>query len=170
MGQSGSLTRFLKQCWTALRDYLRRKVDASRKVPIPSNELTNGDDLLGRFLLQKNHFKKAEGRATAEGFMPPPDLQLSVFLITSLSASEIWAVGKQVLDQHPQPRLYGRADVHVAVIRGHKLKALRDDQPPRHVTVTGWPSYADGKDLIKSIAQELARASTLTLLPAPMTK
>jgi hypothetical protein len=132
--------------------------------------LTEPDDLLARFLLQKSHFKKAENRATAEAFMPPLDLKLSVYLVTSLSTPEIWMLGKGVLDEHRQPRLYGRADVRVAAVQGQKLKAIRDDDPPRHVNVTGWPSYVDGKDLLKSIAQELARASTLNLLASPLTK
>lgn len=102
--------------------------------------------------------------------MPPPDLQLSVYLITDMSADDIWGVGKGVLTQHPQLRLYGRADINVGVVHAQKLKAFRDDDPPRHVNVVGWPSYSDGKDLLKSIAQELARAASLTLLSTPLSK
>jgi hypothetical protein len=102
--------------------------------------------------------------------MPPPDLQLSVYLITDMSADDIWGVEKGVLTQHPKPRLYGRADINVGVVHAQKLKAFRDDDPPRHVNVVGWPSYSDGKDLLKSIAQELARAASLTLLSTPLSK
>ncbi len=133
-------------------------------------ELKDPDDLLARFLLQKSHFKRTENRATPEAFMPPPDLKLSVYQITNISDIEIWTLGQNVLQQHPQPRLYGKADVHVRAVHRQKLKAVRDDDPPRHVNVTGWPSYGTGKDLIKSMAQELARASTLNLLVAPMSK
>jgi hypothetical protein len=126
--------------------------------------------VLARFLLQKNHFKRQENRATPDAFMPPPDLRLSVFLVSRLTEGEVWTLGAGVLNQHPQPRLYGRADIRVAIVQNHKLKALRDNDPPRHVNVVGWPSYADGKALIKSLAQELARAAKLNLLPTPLSK
>ncbi len=102
--------------------------------------------------------------------MPPPDLRLSVYQITNLPEDEIWTLGKGVLEQHPQPRLYGRADVDVGVVHGQKLKALRDDDPPRHVNVVGWPNYADGKDLMKSLAQQLAQSAKLQLLGTPLSK
>jgi hypothetical protein len=120
--------------------------------------------------LQKSHFKRTENRATPEAFMPPPDLKLSVYQITSLPAVEIWTLGRGVLQQHPQPRLYGRADVRVGAVHDQKLKAIRDDDPPRHVNVVGWPSYGDGKDLMKSLAQQLAKSAKLELLGTPLSK
>jgi len=102
--------------------------------------------------------------------MPPPDLKLSVYQITNLLDDEIWALGGNVLEQHPQPRLYGRADVPVEAVQNQKLKAIRDDDPPRHVNVVGWPNYADGKDLMKSLAQQLAKSAKLNLLTAPLSK
>lgn len=102
--------------------------------------------------------------------MPPPDLELSVYLITDLPNTAVWELGKRVLDEHPQPRLYGKADVTVGAVHDQKLKAFRDDDPARHVNVVGWPSYADGKDRVKSIAQELARNASLTLLSTPISK
>ncbi len=133
-------------------------------------ELKDPDDLLARFLLQKNHFKRAENRATPEAFMPPPDLKLSVYQITNLPDVQIWTLGRNVLQQHPQPRLYGRADVRVGGVHDQKLKAVRDDDPPRHVNVVGWPNYADGKDLVKSLAQQLAKSAKLDLLDTPLSK
>jgi hypothetical protein len=133
-------------------------------------ELKNPDDLLARFLCQKSHFKRTQNRATPEAFMPPPDLNLSVYQITSLPEDEIWTLGRNVLQVHPQPRLYGRADVRVEAVQEQKLKAIRDDDPPRHVNVVGWPNYADGKDLMKSLAQQLAKSAKLYLLATPLSK
>lgn len=133
-------------------------------------ELKDPDDLLARFLLQKSHFKRTENRATPEAFMPPPDLKLSVYQIANLPDVQIWTLGRNVLQQHPQPRLYGRADVRVGAVHDQKLKAVRDDDPPRHVNVVGWPSYADGKDLMKSLAQQLAKSAKLDLLGTPLSK
>lgn len=127
-------------------------------------------DMLARFLLQKSHFKRTENRATPEAFMPPPDLKLSVYVVTDLPDTAAWDLGRDVLNQHPQPRLYGKADINVGAVHTQQLKAFRDDDPPRHVNVVGWPSYSDGKDLLKSIAQELARSASLSLLPTPFSK
>ncbi len=72
-----------------------------------------------------------------------------MYLVTGLAQTNIRSVGQAVLAELPQPRLYGRADITVEDIRRHKLTPLRDDDPPRHVNVTGWPSYETGKALIK---------------------
>ena len=133
-------------------------------------ELDDPADVLSRFLFQKGYFKRAENRAVQAAFMPPTDLQLSTFLTTGMAAANIWDLGKEALASHPPPRLYGRADVDVGAVQSQKLKALRDDNPDRHVSVVGWPTYSDGKDRIKIIAQELARSSRLTLLAAPHSK
>jgi hypothetical protein len=171
MERSGFLTRFLKRFWTALQGCLGPKAAAPLSPPIHAGgELTNADEVLARFLLQKNHFKKAANRATPEAFMPPPDLKLSVYLVTDLAETEISTLGKSVLHEHPQPRLYGRANIRVGIVQDQKLKAFRDDDPPRHVNVIGWPSYADGKDLIKSISQQLAKSAKVNILATPLTK
>lgn len=133
-------------------------------------ELTDLSDILARFLLQRSHFKREENRATPEAFMPPPDLQLSVYRITGVPSDGVWTLATHVLAQHPQPRLYGRADINLRAVHLQKLKAFQDDDPPRHVNVMGWPSYSDGKSVLKSIAQELARGASLTLLPTPLSK
>lgn len=136
----------------------------------PGVELVDPADVLSRFLFHKNHFKRLETQARPEAFMPPQDLRLSTFLTTGMTAAETWQMGKDVLAFHPQPRLHGRADIDVLSVQSQKLKAIRDDNPDRHVSVVGWPSYSDEKDRVKSIAQELARQSRLTLLPTPITK
>jgi hypothetical protein len=187
MALNGSLTRFLKRFWTALRVSSPRVAiplrDGNASLTKPrltasiepeaaaaGVELDDAADVVSRFLFQKRHFKRAENRATPEAFMPPADLQLSTFLTTGMTAAGIWELGKETLALHPQPRLYGRAQLDVGVIKSQRLRALRDDDPPRHVNVVGWPTYADGKDLIKTIAQELARHSHLELLTPPLSK
>jgi hypothetical protein len=147
-----------------------RRAQEDRTDAAADFELKDPDDLLARFLLQKNHFKRAGNRPIPEAFMPPLDLKLSVYQITNLPEMDIWTLGRGVLREHPQPRLYGRADVRVGVVHDQKLKAIRDDNPPRHVNVVGWPNYADGKDLMKSLAQQLAKSAQLHLLGTPLSK
>lgn len=102
--------------------------------------------------------------------MPPQDLRLSTFLTTGMPPDAILQIGRDAFASRLPSRLYGHADIDVSSVHSQKLKAFRDDDPDRHVNVVGWPSYSDGKDLVKSIAQELARSSRLTLLPIPITK
>jgi hypothetical protein len=103
--------------------------------------------------------------------MPPPDRKLSTFLTTDIRDSEIWSLGESVLMEHSRPdiSLYGRGDVTVSTLNDLKLKAVRDDKPHRHTCVLGWPDPTD-KDREKMLAQELARAAALVLLPAPIQK
>ncbi|HEV8345669.1 MAG TPA: hypothetical protein VGQ16_03790 [Vicinamibacterales bacterium] len=87
--------------------------------------------------------------------MPPPDRQLSTFQITHLAELVIWDIGRDVLRESPQPRLYGRADIEVGSVIAAGLIVLRDDSPRYHVNITGWPAMRDDdaeKSAIKSSA------------------
>jgi hypothetical protein len=134
-------------------------------------EINDPAQRLSRFLLQSNWFNRAQNCVTARAFMPPPDRQLSTFLTTEVAESEVWQIGKSVLVDHPRPdaSLYGRGYLTIGALRELKLKALRDDMPERHTCVLGWPDPTD-KDREKMLAQELARASVLILLPQPLQK
>ena len=160
MALSGWVRKYLSPFLTAS--------PASISVPL---EISDPAQRLNRFLLQSNWFSVAQNRVTARAFMPPPDRQLSTFLTSGVSESEIWSLGKTVLSEHPRPdaSLYGRGDLTIAALTELKLKAFRDDMPHRHTCVVGWPDPTD-KDREKILAQELARAAELVLLPRSIQK
>lgn len=108
---------------------------------------------------------------TERAFSLPADRELSTFLTTRLPDQEIWTIGTAVLYELPRTpaTLYGRADFNVRALSALKLRAVRDDNPSRHVNVGGWPA-ADDKGRAKLIAQELAKASSLELLQPPLVR
>jgi hypothetical protein len=177
MGLNGWLATLLQRCWKTLRDFSGLGVSPQPEktgtdqiaLPTVGQEIENADELLSRFLMQSKHFKKTGTLVTADAFMPPLDLELSTFLTTGLPDEEVWKLGLLVLEERRSSKLYGRADIDVGVVLAAKLKARFDNEPPRHVSVIGWPSYSEGKDFIKSQAQQLARACSLRLLQAPLT-
>jgi hypothetical protein len=110
---------------------------------------------LSRFILQSN--KISGDRPNHRAFMPPPDLELSTFNIDDLSDRDIWRIGDAVRAEQHKENLYGRADLLAKSVYDVKLRAVRDDRPPRHVVVVGWP---DDKAQQKNRAQLLAAASS----------
>lgn len=127
------------------------------------------DATLSRFLTYSNHFKA--GKATYKAFMPPPDLQLSMFQTDGIAAAEIRALAElNVLSgMSPGRSIYGHADLSVAVLIAQNLQPIRDDDPDRHTSVGGWPEGgADDKEAHKEIALELADAASLHLFDAPL--
>jgi hypothetical protein len=89
--------------------------------------------------------------------MPPRDLKLSTFVTTGLEPSEIWELGDQAIVGRST---YGSADIEAQAVASEGLGIERDDSPPRHANIVGWPRE---KDAQKEIAQSLAAAATLRL-------
>ena len=87
--------------------------------------------------------------------MPPPDLELSTYNIDDLEDAEIWVLGDRVRTEQGKDSLYGRADLMAERVYASGLRPVRDDVPPRHVVILGWPEKA----LHKAKAQLLAAAS-----------
>jgi len=142
--------RFLNRFWTALRAFLTPK---GKPVSVGIEEPVTAK--LSRFILESS--KISAGRANLRAFMPPPDLELSTYNIDDLSHQEIWQIGDAVRVEQQKETLYGRADLLAKNIYDVNLRAVRDDQPARHVIVVGWP---DDKAQQKNRAQLLAAASS----------
>ena len=133
----------------------------------PAQRLDN-QATLARYLFQSKQFKN--GRGTYQAFMPPPDLELSTFVIDGLLSADIWSIGRTVLERSgaSRGRLYGRADIKVAHVTSVGLTAVRDDDPERHVKVIGWDQSPDAdtaKAAWKMKALELAAESVFA--PSP---
>ncbi len=88
--------------------------------------------------------------------MPPPDLELSTFNVDDLNTDQIWGIGDALRSSIAKENLYGRADLLARDVYQVNLRALRDDEPARHVVVVGWP---EDKAQQKNKAQQLAAAS-----------
>lgn len=83
-------------------------------------------------------------------------LQTSVFRTSGLLDSEIW----KIADKYTTRNFKGRADVSVTGVESVNLMVERDDCPPRHANIIGWPKERDSQI---AIARELAKLASLAL-------
>jgi hypothetical protein len=158
MGQNFLEMNFLKQFWIIFKEFLHKSSDTEVSLlnPIVDTEP------LGRYLLSKNYFSRQNNRVKYSAFMPPADLQLSVFRMQDLTEDDIWTLGEEeVVKKAPTPKtLYGRAEIIPLTVRHVGLRVDPDDTPPRHVSITGWPQV---KSEQKLMALQLAEEAILKL-------
>lgn len=105
----------------------------------------------------------SNGTINHRAFLPPNDLKLSTFNVDELDAESIWMLGSTIArESRGEP--IAKGELWTQVVIDQQLRALRDDQPPRHVNVVNWP---DSKARQKIIAQHLAAATTLAIRYSP---
>jgi len=93
--------------------------------------------------------------------MPPSSLLLSVFVTDGLSTTEIHEHGERHAPRQGEPpKAYGV--IAAQAVLHQKLRIDRDDNPPLHANVIGWPNEKSER---KSIAQHLAAAASLHIRP-----
>jgi hypothetical protein len=92
---------------------------------------------VARFLFSQ-HLKKGR-KLRPNAFEPPDDLKMSVCVRDGLSDidAQQWGVDHASRDGVP-PK--GFASLHVINLLAERLRVERDDIPPRHANVVGWPS------------------------------
>lgn len=129
-----------------------------RLVRGKSSEARDDNDRLSRFIRSRKDFAAQKGRAKRNAFMPSGNpLQLSVFVTQDLNETEVWA-----LTSHLQDKVRARADFTNDFLTRQALTLDRDDDPPRHANVVGWPSE---KEHQMSIALEFEIAAHLVVAP-----
>ena len=94
--------------------------------------------------------------------MPPPDSEdLSVFRISSLSESEVWAIGRE--NVQGERTLRARADLSAEVVDENNLEVIPDTNAHElHANITSFPTDKSARD---RIARKLALASQLVIMP-----
>lgn len=117
------------------------------------------NEVLARFIFSANHFAATKKRVKPAAFMPPQNLQLSVFRIQDLTDEETWDVAVAITDRSVR----ARGDIAVSGVRGASLDVEPDDIPLRHANIVGWPK---DKAKQKQIAMELAAQATLVIKPS----
>ncbi|MFC1573241.1 hypothetical protein ACFL6M_06540 [Candidatus Eisenbacteria bacterium] len=114
------------------------------------------NEKLARFLTSRSHYSPGNRVVKARAFMPH-DEELSVFCVAGLPYSDIVALGDN-LNLPPQRRLHGHAILGEKQVIDKDLSVARDDSPPRHANIRGWPPE---KHQRLAIAQDLAAAADL---------
>ncbi len=117
---------------------------------------------LARFLFQKGDFSRTKTSVRPGAFLPK-DGETSVFDIVGLDDPGIRAIGDAVGSERGKPPK-GRGEFLMGDVVEVGLRFERDDQPPRHGNLLGWPS--EGPELkarVKAIAVALAVKAELVL-------
>ena len=117
---------------------------------------------IGRFLFHRRHYAPSKQTVKPGAFLPSNG-QTSVFEISGLREPDIRGLGTEVGSARGiAPR--GRGELTYRDVENVGLLFERDDTPPRHGNLVGWPS-ADGtrKDRNKDVARRLAQKAVLVL-------
>jgi len=123
-------------------------------------EIVSDDECLARFLLNKKYIRKGKMKPHHAAFVPYSRVELSVSRIDGIEENEIWKLGERVVEMRSDNvRLFGRAELQAFRYRQKEyLDVIKDEPPPRHAIVKGWP---DIKAKQKMIALELAEDARL---------
>jgi hypothetical protein len=148
------MTRFLKILWNRLRGFLVDGHDGNTIAP---------KERITRFILSRTHFSKQNARAKVAAFLPPPNLQMSVYRTETVDEAAIWEIGGKYVAKPQDRTIRARGDLLAGVILQVGLKVVPDTKPHKlHANIVGWPN---AKDEQRMIAVELANAATLRVPP-----
>lgn len=126
---------------------------------------TRNSDTLARFAMHDKCLNTAAARRKL--FVPNRDLNLrlslSVFDVGGLTCKGIRKLGigvaKEIAKKQSTSRhLYGWGEIDAcAVLREANLQIERDDNPPRHANIVGWPSDAEERKYRQQLLGQLSR-------------
>ena len=117
---------------------------------------------IARFLFHRSHFAPAK-QVVKPGAFLPRNGQTSVFDIVGLQEVAVRRIGRRVgAARGKDPR--GRGELTYADVTDVGLRFERDDVPPGHGNLVGWPSAGPNrKDRNKDVARSLAQRAVLVL-------
>jgi hypothetical protein len=119
-------------------------------------------DRICRYIFDKKHFAVSKGRVKYPAFLPPNG-EISVYHVTSLSEKEIWDIGLRYVAEVSGRKLRGRGDLLVSDVFSVRLNVkLEKETHPRHANVSGWPPHKGQRILI---AKKLEGKACLVVKP-----
>lgn len=116
------------------------------------------EEVLARYIFNRDSFSPANDRVKYNAFLPAPDLKTSVFRVSGLTPDEIWHIGDSKVAPKREKPVLARADIIAGVVLLNTLEIEPDNNPPRHANICKWPPE---KSEQKLIAIELADKSEL---------
>jgi len=145
----------LKTCWRILTGF-----SELRSAPAEFR----ASERISRSLLSKREYAANNNRVKHNAFLPPPNLEHSVYRTSSLDDSAIWKLGRSYVAEPRGKTLKGRGDLRASVILDTGLTLNSDPAPhPLHANIIGWPT--DKHEQLQ-LAVELAEAASLVVAPA----
>jgi hypothetical protein len=159
------MMKFLRASWRNFFGIFQSSPKSSpwKEVGLADWPVHSGENL-ARYIFSRNHFTVFPPRVKFNAFLPPADLELSVFRITGLTEDQIWTIGTTRVATTRGKTPKARGDVKAASVK-NGLSVQRDPLVERHAIVIGWPSEPSARQLL---AKELAAAATLLLPPQPL--
>lgn len=129
-------------------------------------EKVGSDETITRFIFQSNHFTTS-GRVKPAAISPNNingRNEFSVYRVTDLPKSEVWAICKDFVDNQNNSRFAkARANCTASVYFSEALNFDADGKPHRrHANVIGWPDHKD-KHKLKNIQQKISAQMNLEL-------
>ena len=117
---------------------------------------------LARFIFSKSQFSAMKREVKFWAFIPPSNSKdISVYRTSSLTESEVWAIGLEYVQG--KRTLRARAGLSAEQVYNYNLKVIPDTQPHElHANITPFPA---DKSERQSIARKLALASKLVIMP-----
>ncbi len=119
---------------------------------------------ISRFLVP-DHFKKLNMEVKAAAFLPPKDLQMSVYQTTTLDDPAVWHIGKKFVEAKRKDgkSIEARADLFAIDIRHQSLDIVSSPTPHKlHAHIIAW-SLEKSSHRLK--AAELALRAVLLIKP-----
>ena len=99
-------------------------------------------------------------------FAPNRQLALSVFRVHQFGDEEVEKLGTDVVRSRPDAnRLYGWAEFDEDAVQSVALTMDKDDDPPRHANIIGWPTDPVRRKLVQ---RRLANKATPFLVTPPI--
>ena len=124
--------------------------------------------LLARFCYHQSHYSKTENCLLSAAFMPPKDLRLSPFAVDGLKDAEIHAHGvKWATRRGPPPKppkAFGKLQM-IAIEKQKRFQFERDEPPPLHAVLTGWPMEKSEQMLLAEKLAEICGPVCLRTIP-----
>ena len=127
-------------------------------MPTLPNRLEDGEPI-SRFVFDSRHFSTVDRKAKPKAFEPKNNC-VSVLRAIGLTDAEVWDWAVTYVEPERGKACRARADLTVVSVRRLILDLVRDEPPPRHANIVGWP---DDKSAQKLLSIELAAEATLVV-------
>jgi hypothetical protein len=140
----------------------RGSIPQSQEQPPLSTPPIQPDEILTRFVTDREHYKTVARTVHWRGFLPSksdPD-ELSISRISGKPEDEIWRIGEEV-GAVSNRTIHARGDFVACQLdevrladASSPLSAMPDPPPDHQALIIGWPT--GDLDAVKSLAQQLA--------------
>jgi hypothetical protein len=112
------------------------------------------DEPIARYLPQKDRYRRNPPAVKPVAFLPDAKGETSVFRIFGMTPDQAFLLGDRYLNLGPDRLHHGYAELRAGEIDDVGLRLERDNSPPRHAAIVGWPGNEEDRlDLALQLSQ-----------------